>query len=199
MIILSQTLEIEFKNLITKPEYEKIKTHFQLNTTEFFTHENHYFDTQAFLLKQKRMALRIRKKNDHYELTLKQPAHEGLLETNQVLTADQAQLALTESIIPRGEIAQLLHAEAIDISTIRFFGTLTTIRAEWEYQNGLLVLDRSYYLNTEDYELEYEVTDFKEGQKSFVDLLSLLEIPIRKTDNKIKRFYAKKYLEFDKD
>jgi uncharacterized protein YjbK len=197
MIILSQTLEIEFKNLITKSEYEKIKTHFQLNTAEFFTHENHYFDTQTFRLKQKRMALRIRKKGDYFELTLKQPAHEGLLETNQVLTTKQAHLALTESIIPGGEIAQLLHTQAIDINSIRFFGTLTTIRAEWEYRNGLLVLDRSYYLNTEDYELEYEVTDFKEGQKSFLDLLASLEIPIRKTENKIKRFYAKKYQEFD--
>ncbi|MHC0036684.1 CYTH domain-containing protein [Pseudoneobacillus sp. C159] len=196
---MSQELEIEFKNLLTKLEYEKIKTHFQLDNSQFLLQVNHYFDTPTFSLKEKHSALRIRKKADDFELTLKQPASVGLLETNQILTAEQAHLAITENIIPDGEIIQLIHSLKIDSNTLRFFGTLSTIRAEWEYRSGLLVLDRSYYLNTEDYELEYEVIDFEEGQKNFIELLSSMEIPVRKTENKIKRFYKKKYQELNQD
>ncbi|WP_371932069.1 CYTH domain-containing protein [Mesobacillus subterraneus] len=54
-------------------------------------------------------------------------------------------------------------------------------------------MDHSYYLNTEDYELEYEVTDETEGYKIFSELLDELKIPLRATDNKIKRFYTAKY------
>jgi uncharacterized protein YjbK len=43
-----------------------------------------------------------------------------------------------------------------------------------------------------DYELEYEVTDFKLGEKIFFDLLKEHEIPHRETENKIKRFYREK-------
>lgn len=55
--------------------------------------------------------------------------------------------------------------------------------------NGLLVFDISSYLNVTDYEIEYEVTDYHQGKKNFQLLMNQLNIPIRKTDNKIVRFY----------
>ena len=45
----------------------------------------------------------------------------------------------------------------IQLDKITYFGTLTTYRKEFQYKDGLLVLDKSYYLNKHDYELEYEV------------------------------------------
>ena len=48
-------------------------------------------------------------------------------------------------------------------------------------------------INKEDYELEYEVTNFSTGQKIFIELLKTLNIPVRQTDNKIKRFYKAKF------
>jgi uncharacterized protein YjbK len=190
---LTQSLEIEFKNLLTQLEYEKIKSYFNLNESMFFQQENHYFDTLTFTLKENRSALRIRKKADYFELTLKQPVPDGLLETNQVLTENEAKKALENNVIPKGEITDLLTTMNIDPSQIRFFGTLTTKRAEWEYKEGLLVLDFSSYLNTNDFELEYEVLNREMGYTTFIKLLSTLQIPIRKTDNKIMRFYLQKY------
>jgi uncharacterized protein YjbK len=190
---LTQSLEIEFKNLLTELEYEKIKSYFNLNDLMFFQQENHYFDTTTFTLKHNQSALRIRKKADYFELTLKQPVPEGLLETNQVLTELEAKVALEQNVLPKGQITDLLTKMHIDPDQIHFFGTLTTIRAEWEYNDGLLVLDFSSYLNTSDYELEYEVSNSEVGHRTFIELLSTLEIPIRKTDNKIMRFYLQKY------
>lgn len=190
---MTQSLEIEFKNLLTQLEYEKIKTYFNLYESMFFQQENHYFDTSTFSLKENRSALRIRKKADYFELTLKQPVSEGLLETNQVLTELEAKAALEQNVLPQGEITDLLTKMNIDPDQIQYFGTLTTKRAEWEFKEGLLVLDFSSYLNTNDYELEYEVLNREVGYKTFIELLTTLQIPIRKTDNKIMRFYLQKY------
>jgi uncharacterized protein YjbK len=190
---MSQTIEIEFKNLLTDAEYEQIKKYFQLDSSLFFVQENHYFDTADFSLKENGAALRIRKKGKSFELTLKQPLPSGLLETNQILTNDEAIHALTFNQIPTGQITQLISEMNIDPNSVIFFGTLTTERAEWEYQNGLLVLDKSSYLETVDYELEYEVQEFTAGKIQFAQLLYSLQIPKRKTDNKIKRFYQRKY------
>ncbi|MEH7347045.1 CYTH domain-containing protein, partial [Bacillus sp. JJ1532] len=55
------------------------------------------------------------------------------------------------------------------------------------------VLDHSYYLNKEDFEIEYEVSNREKGLEVFSELLLNLDIPIRKTDNKIMRFYKEKY------
>jgi uncharacterized protein YjbK len=54
-------------------------------------------------------------------------------------------------------------------------------------------VDHSIYLNNEDYELEYEVENYQSGKEIFLELLKRLNIPERKTENKIRRFYRQKY------
>ena len=55
-------------------------------------------------------------------------------------------------------------------------GDLTTYRIETQYQNELLVLDKSEYLNKVDYELEYEVGSYDEGYEKFKQLLQEFDI-----------------------
>ncbi|MDP4171017.1 MAG: CYTH domain-containing protein, partial [Bacillota bacterium] len=74
-----------------------------------------------------------------------------------------------------------------------YFGTLTTKRAEFPYENGLMVLDYSTYFHKEDYELEYEVNDYETGKNTFAIFLKKFDIPERKTENKIRRFFGQKY------
>ena len=190
---MSQNIEIEFKNMLTKEEFQLLTIQFEIDPEQFKKQINHYFDTNSFTLKEKGSALRIREKGSSFEMTLKQPAQQGLLETNQTLTADQAEEALSTGRLPEGEVKDAVEGLIIDTASLQYFGSLTTIRAEIEYKEGLLVLDHSYYLNTEDYELEYEVTNESEGYEVFSKLLEELKIPLRSTDNKIKRFYSKKY------
>ncbi|HZG61465.1 MAG TPA: CYTH domain-containing protein [Anoxybacillus sp.] len=190
---MMQELEIEFKNLLTKEEFLTLKEAFQVSDEEFIYQENHYFDTQQFSLKEKGAALRIRVKNGVYTLTLKQPHKEGLLETHEVLTKEKAHSLLHGQAMLKGEVREIIKALGIEPEQIQYFGTLSTYRAQFDYKGGILVLDHSHYLQTDDYEIEYETTNFAFGKQVFEELLRSFNIPIRKTDNKIKRFYLKKY------
>lgn len=190
---MSQNLEIEYKNLLTKEEYHRLINFFKIEEFQAKTQVNHYFDTASFHLKNLHCALRVREKNNHYEMTLKQPAKIGLLETNQLISESEAQNLLKFNILPAGTINEKLEPLGIQIKDIEYFGSLTTNRAEFSYKDGLIVLDHSTYLDVEDYEIEYEVTDPIRGRQIFDELLTELNIPLRKTDNKVKRFYSKKY------
>jgi uncharacterized protein YjbK len=192
---MSQEIEIEFKNLLTELEFQKIKTAFHIKDHEFIKQENHYFDTPQFSLKELGAALRIRKKQEHYVMTLKEPAKIGLLETHQTITKEAATEMIKTGQLLAGQIVDQLRKLGIDDKSITYFGTLTTMRAEKNHRNGLLVLDHSRYLTVEDFELEYEVQDEATGKVTFQEILNELEIPIRHTKNKIRRFYEQKYKE----
>ncbi|MBA2872132.1 uncharacterized protein YjbK [Anoxybacillus calidus] len=190
---MKQELEIEFKNLLTKEEFITLKEAFQVSDEAFIYQENHYFDTQQFSLKEKGAALRIRLKNGSYTLTLKQPHKEGLLETHESLTKEEAYSLLHGQAMLKGEMSEIIKSLGIEPEHIQYFGTLATYRAQFDYKGGILVLDHSHYLQTDDYEIEYETTNFTFGKQVFEELLRSFNIPIRKTDNKIRRFYLKKY------
>ncbi|UQD51428.1 CYTH domain-containing protein [Bacillus methanolicus] len=189
---MSQQIEIEFKNLLTKDEFQRIQKVFYIKSTNFSKQINHYFDTDLFSLKELGSALRIREKNGFFELTLKQPVDGGLLETNQKINSYEAEKMLRHLTFPEGKIRTILQNLNINLSDLEYLGSLTTLRAEQKYKGGLLVFDHSYYLNKEDFEIEYEVTNREEGQKIFMDLLNELNIPLRNTENKIKRFFKAK-------
>ncbi|KML38607.1 CYTH domain-containing protein [Cytobacillus firmus] len=189
----NKNIEIEFKNMITTDEFTALMNFLNLRSEDFSEQENHYFDTPDFLLKEKGSALRIRQKYGSFELTLKQPHPEGLLETNEDLSESEAAEMIQTGKIPREQIKKSLEELGIKTDNLRYFGTLTTKRAEKEYNKGLAVLDHSRYLDKEDFEIEFEVDDRKEGQMVFLNLLQQLNIPVRKTENKIKRFYNEKY------
>lgn len=188
---MSETIEIEFKNMLTETEYNMLLQEFQITEKKIIPQENHYFDTLDFALKQQNSALRIRRKKDQYEMTLKQPAPVGLVETNQLLTEEEANVAIQTGILPSGKIKEIIMNLGISFQQIIYFGSLKTYRAELNYKNGLLVLDHSVYLSAEDFELEYEVTDYEEGIRVFNEMLEWLKIPKRQTNNKIQRFYEK--------
>jgi uncharacterized protein YjbK len=189
---MSQEIEIEFKNLLTEEEFMKLIRHFMIKDIEFESQVNHYFDTPDFQLKNMRSALRIRRKKNTFTLTLKTPLEEGLLETNQGLSAQEADDLLKQVDFPDGEVKESLQKAGVSTTSIQHFGSLTTKRAEMEFRGGSLVFDESSYFNKVDYELEYEVKDFKLGEKIFFDLLNEHDIPHRETENKIKRFYREK-------
>ncbi|XXM73870.1 CYTH domain-containing protein [Lysinibacillus sphaericus] len=189
---MAQEIEIEFKNLLTKEEYMKMIQQFSVKDTDFMVQENHYFDTPGFQLKERQSALRVRQKEGTYTLTLKTPVTDGLLETNQRLSAVQAEELLDHGIFPDGEVKDFLLNLGASVSSLCCFGSLRTKRAELAYRGGLLVFDESSYFDKVDYELEYEVKDFKEGEKIFFNFLKEIGIPIRETENKIKRFYREK-------
>ncbi|WP_017754649.1 CYTH domain-containing protein [Calidifontibacillus oryziterrae] len=191
---MTQEIEIEYKNLLTKEEFERLIKEFHINQRDFITHYNYYFDTLNFSLKAKGSALRIRKKQGIYTLTLKQPHSAGILETHQQMTENQAlSLVAGESLqLFKGEVTNAIKNLGIDLDDIVYLGSLKTDRVELEHEDNLLILDHSSYLGHEDYELEYEVKDAIKGKQRFIQLLGEYDIIIKSTDNKIARFFKLK-------
>ncbi|MGM0897732.1 MAG: CYTH domain-containing protein [Bacillota bacterium] len=182
---MPKELEIEFKNMLTKEEYERLLT--ETNATPI-SQTNHYYDTEDFQLRDKKAALRIRQIAEHFECTLKTPAAEGNFETTDVLTRDQAEAILEQRKFDTPEVEEELGRLGVSLFHLKRIGSLTTHRVEVGYEGGLLVLDHSEYCGTEDYEMEYEVTDEAEGKRKFLSLLEEKAIPIRPADKKIARF-----------
>ncbi|SDI27013.1 CYTH domain-containing protein [Alteribacillus bidgolensis] len=190
---MAQENEIEKKNLLTESEFQTLCKAFNVTDEDFFWQANTYFDTNNYELKNKGAALRIREKNSQFELTLKQPAEEGLLETNQPLTKKEAEEAFTFGRLPAGEVkSQLETTLLISLDDVKPLGTLKTRRTHVRYQAGMLFLDHSVYLDTEDFEVEIEGTSLKEVGNWLEEVLTTYNIPYRTTPNKIKRFFTKK-------
>lgn len=187
MILMATNLEIEFKNMLTEQEYQQLLNKFSINEEQVWTQKNVYFDTPASQLKKLEAALRIRVKNSTYELTLKTKQAVGLLETNQMITKQDYQALKYDHILVKGPVYEALESLNVDLNQLQVITDLTTKRAEVPYKEGLLVLDKSFYSDVIDYELEYEVKDYEVGLNHFNELLASHHIPTRPTENKIKR------------
>ncbi|QTM98698.1 CYTH domain-containing protein [Sediminibacillus dalangtanensis] len=186
---MAQEIEIEFKNLLTKTEYDRLCEFLEVEEAGALSHTNHYFETPGFELKQQGAALRIREKNGEWQLTLKEPHPEGLLETHDTLTEQEAASWINGDIIPKPQVATQLNQLGIDFAALAYGGALSTRRIETEFKETIVVLDHSTYNGYTDYELEVEAKERQHGQQVFDELLDRLEISKKQTPNKIKRFY----------
>ncbi|UOQ46938.1 CYTH domain-containing protein [Gracilibacillus caseinilyticus] len=193
---MTQEIEIEFKNMLTGSEYEQLLNYYNAGNRSHILQRNHYFETKDFQLKQNRAALRIREKNNTYQLTLKQPNPNGagLLETHCTITEKEADKWIDEDIIPKRDITDALNEMNIDIHALKYGGMLETKRIEFTKDACTLVLDKSNYNGHTDYELELEATDETHGYQVFEKLLATHQIPKRQTANKIERFYQTVHL-----
>lgn len=183
--------EIEFKQLLTENQYNVIhKTYF--NEIEPFKQTNFYIDTPDFDLKDHKSALRIRVKDDYLEMTLKIPAEVGLTEYNfETHIVPELNKPIPEQSLP-SEILEQLTKMDIDLTELIILGSLKTERLEKEINGNLLVLDKSTYLDFEDFELEYEVEDYDEGLSQFKSILEKFDMKHEIPANKVQRFFNRK-------
>ncbi|MDS3985892.1 CYTH domain-containing protein [Staphylococcus capitis] len=184
--------EIEFKQILTKDLYDKIfNTYFK--NEKPFSQTNYYIDTKGFKLRDHRSALRIRLKDNSYEMTLKVPAEVGLMEYNHPTNVKlKMNDTLSNSKLP-DDIRNIIEGQFnVSEDELIILGDLTTLRVETHYQNELLVLDKSEYLNKVDYELEFEVDSYNEGYEKFKQLLQEFDIKHEKPLNKVQRFFEEK-------
>ncbi|EAD5766043.1 TPA: CYTH domain-containing protein [Listeria innocua] len=186
-------LEIEFRNLLTKEEYDRLIEDFRIKEDDFFEQTNFYLDTADFGLKERNSALRIRQLETQYQLTLKTPEARGLMETTQILAADQATAITDGANIPVGPVRDTLKEIGINHEDLQVFGSLKTIRAEKDYKKGLLVFDKNFYGSISDFDLEYEVSDYDKGKEIFDKLLKEYQITNHPAENKVARFYNHVY------
>ncbi|SJZ53521.1 Uncharacterized protein YjbK [Pilibacter termitis] len=187
---MSENLEIEFKTMLSEEEYLHVLHYFNGNETNSFTQENHYFDTENFELKNRKIGLRVRTLPTSAELTIKIPQTIGKLEINAPLSVAQAKKILSENKLPKNNVvAKKLEELSLEVDTFKHFGTLTTKRVEVEVPEGLIALDESWYGDGHDYELELEVSDAEEGKKAWLQLLETLSIQNKPAKNKVARMF----------
>ena len=171
-VYMSQEIEIEFKNLLTKAQYEQLLKVFSIDTSQIHRQVNHYFDTPTQHLKKLSSALRIRELQDAVECTLKEKTAEHQhLETTDFISREEAQAILNGREITAPSVKARLEHYHVPLDTLHCYGTLTTDRVEIPYEGGLLVFDHSFYLQCDDYEVEYETNDETFGKKVFAEFL----------------------------
>jgi|SRR5690625_599240 len=185
-----QEIEIEYKNMLTKDEYKRLLTAFPFPKIAK-RHVNYYFETKDMSLKNYRSALRIRKKNNVYYLTLKEPHAKGLLETHDQLTEADVKYWLCNQPTSAPHVMRRLRAKNIDLKNLQYFGQLTTDRRIYiNKQNVHLILDYSVYNGTFDYELEIEAPNEQIGIYTLKKLLNDYSIRKKYTPSKIERFFS---------
>lgn len=167
---MNTQLEIEYKQLLTKEIYERIKEdHF--NHCSPFTQTNNYFTDTKGILSNLRYSLRVRELNNTFEFTLKVPQGFSKLEINDMITKENYEKLLNQEIFS-SPIFDELEKVNVTIADLNLLTSLTTTRLEKEYEGGLLSIDISYYGNVTDYEVEYEATSEEEGKTIFQNFLN---------------------------
>ncbi len=189
--MMNHEIEIEFKNMLSKTKYDELLAAFDIREEEAVRQENHYFDTADFQLKSIESGLRIRILPNKIECTLKEKTNDYThIETTDILTEEEAKQILQGGQLTAPTVIARLQERNIAIEQLALFGTLATARVEIPYEGGLLVLDHSFYLQRDDYEVEYEATDETVGHTVFQQFLANHNIPIAHADKKIARFAA---------
>ena len=186
---MTQEIEIEFKNMLTKAQYEALLEHFHIQPEQIHYQVNHYFDTEQWHLKQLKSGLRIRQIGNRYECTLKEKTtNNAHLETTDPITSEQAAQYLNGALLETPLVGKRLEALHIPIEQLKTFGSLATNRVELSYKGGILVFDHSTYINQQDYEVEYEAVDEETGQMIFDEFLATHQIKKNYAQKKIARF-----------
>lgn len=182
-------IEKEFKNLLTKEEYEQLLLDFQLEESEAIHQTNTYYDTKDKLLQSLNMGLRVRVYESYGEQTLKVPIQENeQLEVTDSLTLDEANQLINEGKIKfESHIASKLLEENVPVESLEPVGQLSTVRHSFPGEGGVYFLDKSYYQDQKDYELEFETDDLEKGLLLFEKFLEKHHIKKRKTTQKIER------------
>lgn len=182
-------MEYEAKNLLTKQEYTRLFDHLNHTNNKPKTQINYYFETENFSLKNKGSALRIREKEGQFVVTLKQPKLDGILETHQTINLLTKNLWLNNQVTSVPEINPALEKLGIDYEQLKYWGQLKTVRLEIKVDDVLIVLDKSFYHDQIDYELEIEAESNQRASDELNHLLTKYQIKQRKTANKIERFF----------
>ena len=185
VINMKEHIEIEYKVLLDQKTFQTLLNHYPhyheyIQTNYYFTHP---------LLKQKKYMLRIREKNNNYEMTLKRPLDRHHLESNIKLSEKEKDAFFNQHYLDN-EVINILRKEGIDPSTLQQQFSLTTHRYDIELKEGMLSLDENTYLQQIDYELEFEIHAQREAYAKFLDIIKPFGIEYTSNcPSKIQRVY----------
>ncbi|MBQ6920348.1 MAG: CYTH domain-containing protein [Bacilli bacterium] len=168
-------MEYEARVMINEEQYLNIRNHYLATSysKEEIVNENYYFDTEDLKLTNSHKVLRMRKINgSKYELTLKIQGENGAIEINHLLTNKEKVELINNNIISYKPIIDKLSQCGVDPNSIKYITDLKTERLEVKLESCLLVIDKNYFRNKVDFNLEVE-SDAETRAKS--QLLAIIE------------------------
>ncbi len=166
---MSNAIEIEAKAMIGKADYERLRGLY--SSYPSYSQTNYYIDDDDFLLRREGFALRVREREGLYEMTLKTPLSQGLLEKNCAWSKATFDSFAKEGKFPDGDIKRFLTMLDIDVSTLKIKTSLSTCRVDVPYLNGKLSIDENEYSGKKDYEVELEFNNMRDAEANLKDLL----------------------------
>lgn len=174
---MKTNLEIEYKSLINKKEYQRFLDYFEFSREIIQT--NVYFDTPDSKLYNQKMMCRIRIIEGAFEFTLKVPQSDGVMEF---------EVNLDQLSLDHPAIKDHFCALGIDVLELSETCRSTTHRRIFVDEYGEWCLDDNAFNNHRDFEIEYELHEANEkAYPHFVDTLQLLNIEFKKADPKYIR------------
>lgn len=168
---MSSNIEIEAKVLLLKDEYDTIIEKLNLSKYRKIKQTNHYIDTPDRYLKKNGIALRIREKEEEFELTLKTPLSEGLLEKNENISWRDFENLSEKNVFPEGNIKKFLLILGVKVSELKILTSLCTERISVDYDGFGIALDKNIYSSIVDYELEVESSSIERAQEEVGNVL----------------------------
>lgn len=172
---MSNAIEIEAKVLLAKKDYDKLAAEFK--DYGQYTQTNYYIDSPEGILRKNGIALRVRERKGLYEMTLKTPLSQGLLEKNCTWTKATFLSFQNDGPFPEGDIKHFLTMMDFDVDELRIRTALTTKRIDVPYEGGKLSIDENRYSGIVDYEIELEHNNERDAENYLRCLLDERGIP----------------------
>ena len=172
---MSNAIEIEAKVLVQEDDYRKLTKLFP--DAQRYKQVNYYIDSQDRALARSGIALRIREKNGQFELTLKTPLSQGLLEKNAPITMNEFCALRDFDEFPKNDLRRFLTMLDFNVDELKILTSLTTERMDVDYKKGLLSIDRNSYSGKIDYEVEFEFNNMEDAEQILGDFLKENDVP----------------------
>lgn len=185
---MSTNLEIEFKADLLKEDYESLLSNF--DKSKIYRQVNYYIDDNKLSIRDAKCGLRVREKDNEFELTLKVTEKVGKTEINQQISDKMFENLAKSNYFPDGEVKQYLEEKlGIDTTAIHILGELVTDRLDINYKSSLISIDKSEYNSITDYEIECEDSSMENSQVNLLEFLAKYNIEYKKSHGgKLKRF-----------
>ena len=176
-------MEYEARVMITEDQYSLVKDFYTKPGKKF--HElvniNYYYDDEKLTISNKHEVLRLRTINDvKHELTLKIKGENGDVEITKPLTSFETGAVMNQINISDIEIMNRLREIEVDPANLKLVAKLRTERIEVEEENYLLVIDKNYYNDKIDFNLEVESTSKSDAIEYLKQIIEQFGIEYKK-------------------
>lgn len=167
------SIEYEARTMIDENQYVNfLQNYSNAKNMRSFINTNEYFDTSELILLNNHTVLRKRSCNNSIELTLKIKRENGDLEITQEVKNNSLPLS---TILSKKMIEELTKFN-VDVNMLKKVGMLKTERTEIQFNDYLLVIDKNFYNNKVDYNIEIESTSKEKANLYLNEILKQYNI-----------------------